>query len=156
MFILFIGWSPGALPPKPDSNHLTRLLRSTDASRARDQGSLKLIAVLWWIGIAKDLSLSLLLPQASISWRGTSVFFVGICLMLLGIALRWYSPDRWKIELLISLAMIHPFKVGCPVPIVSVEIRTSGAVVTERQRQGQRPCSPRKSLYSFNPPQARI
>src|ERR1700746_2745564 len=36
------------------------------------------------------------------------------------------------------------------------EIRTSGAVVTERQRQGQRPCSPRESLCSSNPPLARI
>jgi len=41
------------------------------------------------------------------------------------------------------------------VPIVSVEIWTSGAVVTERQRQGQRPCSSRESLYSSNPPLVR-
>ena len=38
-----------------------------------------------------DFSLSLLLPQAAISWKRTSLFFVGICFMLLGIALRWYS-----------------------------------------------------------------
>jgi protein-S-isoprenylcysteine O-methyltransferase len=38
-----------------------------------------------------DFSLSALLPQAAISWKRTSLFFVGICLMLLGIALRWYS-----------------------------------------------------------------
>jgi protein-S-isoprenylcysteine O-methyltransferase len=38
-----------------------------------------------------DFSLSLLLPQAAISWKRTSLFFIGICLMLLGIALRWYS-----------------------------------------------------------------
>src|SRR5260370_28811837 len=65
--------------------------RSTDSSKARDQGSLNLIAVLWWSGIAMDFSFSLLLPQAAISWNRTSLFFVGICLMLLGIALRWYS-----------------------------------------------------------------
>jgi protein-S-isoprenylcysteine O-methyltransferase Ste14 len=58
---------------------------------ARDQGSLNLVAVLWWSGIAMDFSLSLLLPQAAISWKRTSLFFVGICFMLLGIALRWYS-----------------------------------------------------------------
>jgi protein-S-isoprenylcysteine O-methyltransferase len=41
--------------------------------------------------MAMDFSVSLLLPQAAISWKRTSLFFVGICLMLLGIALRWYS-----------------------------------------------------------------
>jgi protein-S-isoprenylcysteine O-methyltransferase Ste14 len=68
-----------------------RVKRSSDSSKARDQGSLNLIAVLWWVGMAMDFSLSLLLPQAAISWKRTSLFFVGICLMLLGIALRWYS-----------------------------------------------------------------
>lgn len=68
-----------------------RLKRSTNSSNARDQGSLNLIAVFWWIGMALDFSLSLLLPQAAISWKRTAVFFVGICLMLLGIALRWYA-----------------------------------------------------------------
>src|SRR5712691_6276932 len=68
-----------------------RVKRSTDSSKAHDQGSLNLIVVLWWIGIAMDFSLSLLLPQAAMSWKRTSLFFVGICLMLLGIVLRWYS-----------------------------------------------------------------
>src|SRR6202011_1333509 len=54
-------------------------------------GALNLIVFLWWIGIAMEVSLSLLLPQATISWMRTSVFYVGIFLMLLGIALRWYS-----------------------------------------------------------------
>jgi protein-S-isoprenylcysteine O-methyltransferase Ste14 len=65
--------------------------RSADSAKARDQGSLSLIVVLWWIGIAMGFSLSLLLPQAAISWKRSSLFFAGICLMLLGIALRWYS-----------------------------------------------------------------
>jgi protein-S-isoprenylcysteine O-methyltransferase len=68
-----------------------RIKRSGDSSKARDHGSLNLIVVLWWIGIAMDFALSLLLPQAAISWMRTSVFFVGIFLMLLGIVLRWYS-----------------------------------------------------------------
>jgi len=68
-----------------------RIKRSADSSKTRDQGSLNLIVFLWWIGIALDFALSLLLPQASILWNRTSVFFVGVCLMLLGVALRWYS-----------------------------------------------------------------
>jgi protein-S-isoprenylcysteine O-methyltransferase len=68
-----------------------RVKRSADSSKMRDQGSLNLIVFLWWIGIALDFALSLLLSQASILWKRTSLFFVGVCLMLLGVALRWYS-----------------------------------------------------------------
>jgi protein-S-isoprenylcysteine O-methyltransferase Ste14 len=68
-----------------------KVKRSADSARAHDQGSLKLISVLWWIGIAAGISLSLLLPQAAISWKRKSLFFVGIGLMLLGVAFRWYS-----------------------------------------------------------------
>jgi protein-S-isoprenylcysteine O-methyltransferase Ste14 len=65
--------------------------RSDDSSKARDQGSLNLIVVLWCVGIALDFALSLLLPRAAISWKRIALFFVGISLMLLGIGLRWYS-----------------------------------------------------------------
>jgi protein-S-isoprenylcysteine O-methyltransferase Ste14 len=65
--------------------------RSVDPSKARDQGSLKLIVILWWIGIVVGFLFSMLLPQAAISWKRTSLFALGICFMLLGIALRWYS-----------------------------------------------------------------
>src|SRR5260370_9177587 len=65
--------------------------RSADYSNARDQGSMRLIVALWWIGIALDFSLSLFLPRAAISWQRTVLFFAGVCLMLLGVALRWYS-----------------------------------------------------------------
>jgi protein-S-isoprenylcysteine O-methyltransferase len=68
-----------------------RVKRSTDASKARDHGSLILIVLLWWLGIAMDFLLSLLVPQAAITSKRTSLFFVGICLMLLGTALRWCS-----------------------------------------------------------------
>jgi protein-S-isoprenylcysteine O-methyltransferase len=64
--------------------------RSTNSSNSRDRGSLYLIAVLWWVGIAMDFSLSSLLPQAAIPWKRTALFFVGITLMLLGIVFRWY------------------------------------------------------------------
>jgi hypothetical protein len=68
-----------------------RVKRATGSAEGRDKGSLTLILLLWWTGIALDFSLSLLLPQAAISWKRIPVFFVGIGLMLLGIALRWYS-----------------------------------------------------------------
>lgn len=32
-----------------------------------------------------------LLPQAAMPWNRNVVFLIGICLMLMGVALRWYS-----------------------------------------------------------------
>jgi protein-S-isoprenylcysteine O-methyltransferase Ste14 len=69
-----------------------RIKRSADGSKPRDQGSLSLIVVLWWTGIAMDFVLSFLLPKAAISSNKTVVFFfAGICLMLAGVTFRWYS-----------------------------------------------------------------
>jgi len=68
-----------------------RAKRSSDPSQVRDDGSLNLIVILWWGGIAMAVLMSSLLPQAAMSWKRTSVFLVGICLMLMGVALRWYS-----------------------------------------------------------------
>src|SRR5271154_6535209 len=65
--------------------------RSSDSSQARDHGSLNLIVVLWWGGIAVAVLMSSLLPHAAMSWKRTSVFLVGISFMFVGIALRWYS-----------------------------------------------------------------
>jgi hypothetical protein len=61
-----------------------RVKRSSDSSTADDRGSLNLIVILWWIGIAMSFVFSLLLPQAAMAGKGTTLFFVGICLMLLG------------------------------------------------------------------------
>jgi protein-S-isoprenylcysteine O-methyltransferase len=69
----------------------SRAKQSADPSKVRDRGSLYVVVALWLIGIALDFSLSLFLPQATISWARTSLFFVGILFMFLGIALRWYS-----------------------------------------------------------------
>jgi protein-S-isoprenylcysteine O-methyltransferase Ste14 len=68
-----------------------RVKRATGSAEAQDQGSLNVIAVLWLTGIALDFLLSFLLSQAAISWKRNSFFFIGICLMLSGLALRWYS-----------------------------------------------------------------
>lgn len=68
-----------------------RVKRSSDSSQARDHGSLNLIVILWWVGIAMAVLMSSLLPQAAVSWERTSVFLVGICFVLMGVTLRWYS-----------------------------------------------------------------
>jgi protein-S-isoprenylcysteine O-methyltransferase Ste14 len=69
----------------------SRTKRSSDSSRARDRGSLLLIAILWSTGIAADFLLSFLLPQASITGGRWLAFVLGIALMSAGIALREYS-----------------------------------------------------------------
>jgi protein-S-isoprenylcysteine O-methyltransferase len=71
----------------------SRVKRSADSSKARDQGSLNLIALLWVSGIVVDISLSLFLPQATILWKRTSIYFLGLVLMLAGISFRWYSAS---------------------------------------------------------------
>ena len=68
-----------------------KVKRSADTSKTRDQSSLNLIVLLWWAGIVMDFVLSIFLPKAAIQWKRTFVFLVGICLMLAGIGLRWYS-----------------------------------------------------------------
>lgn len=87
-----IFWSTFASWILPEVN-AWKVKRSTDSSKARDQGSLNLIVILWWIGIAVGFLFSMLLPQAAILWKRNSLFALGICFMLMGVALRWYSAS---------------------------------------------------------------
>jgi protein-S-isoprenylcysteine O-methyltransferase Ste14 len=65
--------------------------RSPAASGVSDRGSLKVVALLWWAGIAGGLALSFLLPQTAVHWKRDGTFLAGICVMLAGTAFRWYS-----------------------------------------------------------------
>jgi protein-S-isoprenylcysteine O-methyltransferase Ste14 len=67
-----------------------RARRNTKAS-ARDRGSLWLIVILFWIGLSSSFSLCYLLPKAAIHGNRRMLFFVGISLMLAGIAFRWHA-----------------------------------------------------------------
>ena len=58
-------------------------------SKARDRGSLLAILVLFWTGFALDFWFALWLRQAAIPWARTPLFFIGVGLVLAGIALRW-------------------------------------------------------------------
>ena len=59
--------------------------------KSRDKGSSRVLVLLTWIAIGLDFTLSFQFPQAAISWKRTSVFFIGIAFMLAGMALRFYS-----------------------------------------------------------------
>jgi protein-S-isoprenylcysteine O-methyltransferase Ste14 len=65
--------------------------KSADRSEARDHGSYKLLMTLLWVGLALCFALSFLLPQANILWNRTAAFFIGIALMIAGMAFRFYS-----------------------------------------------------------------
>jgi protein-S-isoprenylcysteine O-methyltransferase Ste14 len=65
--------------------------RSGDRTRARDRGSFSLIMILLWVALGSDFALSFVLPQASILWHRTAAFYLGISLMLVGLAFRFYS-----------------------------------------------------------------
>jgi protein-S-isoprenylcysteine O-methyltransferase Ste14 len=89
-FFALIFWGAFASWVLPEIN-AWRVKRSADSSMARDQGSLNLIVILWWVGIAAGFLFSTLLPQAAIAWERRSLFALGITCMLLGVALRWYA-----------------------------------------------------------------
>jgi protein-S-isoprenylcysteine O-methyltransferase Ste14 len=69
----------------------SRTKRSGDRSRASDRGSFRLIMILLWVALGLDFALSFLLPQANILWNRTAIFYLGISLMLAGMAFRFYS-----------------------------------------------------------------
>ena len=54
----------------------------------RDRGSLAVLLVLQWIGVALNFALAYGAPAAAITWARPAVFAVGIAAMLLGVALR--------------------------------------------------------------------
>lgn len=68
-----------------------RMKRSSDTSLASDRGSLQLIVVLWWLGIALAVAIAILVPQAALTSHRAAIFCGGICIMLAGVVLRWYS-----------------------------------------------------------------
>jgi protein-S-isoprenylcysteine O-methyltransferase Ste14 len=62
-----------------------------DRSQNRDRGSYQLILLLFWLALGSAFALAFLFPQATIVWHRVAVFFVGILLMLAGIAFRFYA-----------------------------------------------------------------
>jgi protein-S-isoprenylcysteine O-methyltransferase Ste14 len=61
------------------------------SSKSGDRGSLLVVMLLLWIGIAADFALTFQWPQAAIRSGRVPVFFIGIGLMFAGMALRLYS-----------------------------------------------------------------
>jgi protein-S-isoprenylcysteine O-methyltransferase Ste14 len=57
----------------------------------QDHGSMNILIGLLWGGVALNFLFGWLFPAAALSWHRTALFLVGVTLMLLGVALRWYA-----------------------------------------------------------------
>jgi len=57
----------------------------------QDRGSMGLLIGLLWSGIAASLSFTWLFRAAAIPWHRTALFGIGVGMILLGVALRWYA-----------------------------------------------------------------
>lgn len=57
----------------------------------QDRGSMGMLIGLLWCGVALNFALAALFPTAAIPWQRTAIFSLGVSLILLGVALRWYA-----------------------------------------------------------------
>ena len=64
---------------------------SRKEASVQDRGSMGILIGLLWVGIALNFALGGLFPAAAITWHRTALFLLGVSLILLGVALRWYA-----------------------------------------------------------------
>ncbi len=64
---------------------------SRQTASIQDHHSMRLLIALEYIGIALDVLIASFVTSTAISWYRPVVFAMGISLMLLGVALRWYA-----------------------------------------------------------------
>jgi protein-S-isoprenylcysteine O-methyltransferase len=65
--------------------------KTTGAARADDRGSFAFLIAMIWVGISLEFALCFMVQQAAFpKWR-VEIFFVGIVLMWIGVAFRYYA-----------------------------------------------------------------
>ena len=64
---------------------------SRKEASVQDRGSMGVLIGLQWLGLALNFLLAGLFQAAAIPWHRTALFGIGVALMLLGVALRWYA-----------------------------------------------------------------
>ena len=57
----------------------------------KDHGSMGILIGLQWFGLALSFLLGVLFLPAAITWHRTTLFLLGVTLIPLGVALRWYA-----------------------------------------------------------------
>jgi protein-S-isoprenylcysteine O-methyltransferase Ste14 len=68
---------------------MSRVARKQAATA--DGGSMAVLVLLQWIGLALNFGLAWLWRATAITWHPAAVFVFGIILITLGVGLRWYS-----------------------------------------------------------------
>ena len=68
---------------------MSRVARKQAATA--DGGSMTVLVLLQWIGLALNFVLAGLWRGAAIVWHPLAIFMLGIALILLGVGFRWYS-----------------------------------------------------------------
>ena len=64
---------------------------SRKKASVQDRGSKGILIGLQWFGIALNFLFGGLFPAAAITWHRTALFGIGVTLILLGVAFRWYA-----------------------------------------------------------------
>jgi protein-S-isoprenylcysteine O-methyltransferase Ste14 len=64
--------------------------RKAKGSAGRDRGSFFFLVGMIWLGIFLDFTFCFAVQRAAIPWMRTEIFFLGIALMWIGIAFRYY------------------------------------------------------------------
>ncbi len=57
----------------------------------QDRGSMRILIGLQWCGLALNFALAGVFQAAAIPWHRTALFLLGVALIPLGVALRWYA-----------------------------------------------------------------
>jgi protein-S-isoprenylcysteine O-methyltransferase Ste14 len=65
--------------------------KAGDQTKVQDRSSYLVAIVLIFVSLGLAFLFANILPRATITWNQIPVFFVGIVLMLVGIAFRWYA-----------------------------------------------------------------
>ena len=79
---IFIGWK----------------LRARDGATQSDAGSRSVLITSIWLGVALGIALSEAMPSSAFTSGRRLLFYIGLALMVIGMALRWYSIrvlGRW-------------------------------------------------------------
>ena len=64
---------------------------SRKEASVQDRGSKGILIGLQWFGLALNFLLGAVFPAAAITWHRTVLFGIGVTLILLGVAFRWYA-----------------------------------------------------------------
>ena len=64
--------------------------KARGAAKAQDRGSFFFLIGMIWLGMFLDFTFCFGVQRAAIPWRRTEIFFIGIALIWIGIAFRYY------------------------------------------------------------------